>query len=209
MRRTRSTRRSAPTAATATRGPSQRRHPGPRSCCGRRRPYRGKRADRRGRSHRVPTLGGRPRSARSGRSWCFRTQSAPHGSVGSGYALHRRRARRRVAGKLHLRARGRGTPGRPARLPSADQLRSHEEEAANLDAPDYTDADVTFVKSMIPYHAQALEMTAMVAERTSRADFPLLAERIEISQQDELALLERWPTDRGDATRILTTPAWS
>ena len=72
-----------------------------------------------------------------------------------------------------------------------------EEEASNLDAPEYTDADLTFVQSMIPHHAQALEMTELVEERTSRADIPLLAERIEISQRDEIALLERWLTDRG------------
>jgi uncharacterized protein (DUF305 family) len=83
------------------------------------------------------------------------------------------------------------SPGQPNRVLT-------EEEAAKLAAPEYTDADVAFVQAMIPHHAQALEMTELVEERTSRADIPLLAERIEISQQDEIALLERWLTDRGE-----------
>ncbi len=73
-----------------------------------------------------------------------------------------------------------------------------ESEAAQLEAPQHTPADVAFVQSMIPHHAQALEMTELVVDRTSRADIPLLAERIEISQQDEIGLLERWLTDRGE-----------
>ena len=83
------------------------------------------------------------------------------------------------------------SPGQPNRVLT-------DEEAAELDAPEYTDADVAFVQAMIPHHAQALEMTDLVEERTSRADIPLLSERIEISQQDEIALLERWLTDRGE-----------
>jgi uncharacterized protein (DUF305 family) len=67
-----------------------------------------------------------------------------------------------------------------------------------LEAPPRTEADVAFVQATIPHHAQALEMTELVAARTSRADIPLLAERIEISQEDEIAQLERWLTDRGE-----------
>lgn len=55
-----------------------------------------------------------------------------------------------------------------------------------------TEADVAFVHMMLPHHAQALEMTALVPERTSRSDVPLFAERIELSQQDEIDLMVRW-----------------
>jgi uncharacterized protein (DUF305 family) len=55
-----------------------------------------------------------------------------------------------------------------------------------------TEADVAFVHMMLPHHAQALEMTAMVPDRTSRSDVPLFAERIELSQQDEIELMVRW-----------------
>lgn len=62
------------------------------------------------------------------------------------------------------------------------------------DAP-VTDADVAFVHMMLPHHAQALELTALVEDRTARTDLPLFAERIEISQQDEIDLMVRWLRD--------------
>ena len=71
-------------------------------------------------------------------------------------------------------------------------------EAAAVTAPAATDADVTFVHDMIAHHQQALVMTAMVAERTARDDLPLLAERMDVSQRDEIAQLERWLAERGE-----------
>jgi uncharacterized protein (DUF305 family) len=62
----------------------------------------------------------------------------------------------------------------------------------------YTPADVRFMQGMIGHHAQALVMTALVAERTSRQDFALLAERIEVSQKDEIAQMQRWLRDRSE-----------
>lgn len=71
------------------------------------------------------------------------------------------------------------------------------EEAAALQAPSYMAADVDFVRMMIPHHEQALEMTAMVPPRTSRDDLPRLAERLEVSQKDEIAMMEQWLDERG------------
>lgn len=53
-------------------------------------------------------------------------------------------------------------------------------------------ADAAFMQGMILHHAQATTMTALVRARTSRPEMRLLAERIEVSQQDELATLRRW-----------------
>lgn len=50
---------------------------------------------------------------------------------------------------------------------------------------------------MIPHHAQALEMTALVPDRTGDEGFRRLALRMEISQRDEIALMERWLEARG------------
>ncbi|WP_161958581.1 DUF305 domain-containing protein [Ornithinimicrobium cavernae] len=61
-----------------------------------------------------------------------------------------------------------------------------------IDVPEPTEADVEFVHMMLPHHAQALEMTALVPSRTSREDVPLFAERIELSQADEIELMVRW-----------------
>ncbi|HVE77724.1 MAG TPA: DUF305 domain-containing protein, partial [Gemmatimonadaceae bacterium] len=58
-------------------------------------------------------------------------------------------------------------------------------------------ADVRFMQRMIAHHTQALAMTGLVATRTGRDAIRLLAERIEVSQEDEIAWMTRWLQDRG------------
>lgn len=60
-----------------------------------------------------------------------------------------------------------------------------------------TNADVRFIHGMIPHHAQALEMAALVPARAGREELRLMAERIAVSQQDEIAQMERWLRARG------------
>ena len=62
----------------------------------------------------------------------------------------------------------------------------------------YTAADVAFMRHMIAHHAQALVMTALVPSRSARAEMRLLAERIEVSQHDEIAQMRRWLAARGE-----------
>jgi uncharacterized protein (DUF305 family) len=50
---------------------------------------------------------------------------------------------------------------------------------------------------MLAHHAQALVMTGLVPERTRREDLRLLAERIAVSQRDEIALMQRLLRQRG------------
>jgi uncharacterized protein (DUF305 family) len=64
--------------------------------------------------------------------------------------------------------------------------------------PVHSEADARFMQDMIVHHAQAVEMTALVPERTEREDVRRLAARIEISQQDELELMERWLESRDE-----------
>ena len=84
-----------------------------------------------------------------------------------------------------------GAPGEAGKTLSPD-------EAEAIDEPTWTDADVEFVQMMIPHHQQALEMTALVEDRAADPDLAQLAERIEVSQQDEIALLEKWLSQRGE-----------
>ncbi|MDQ6688887.1 MAG: tRNA epoxyqueuosine(34) reductase QueG [Gemmatimonadota bacterium] len=65
--------------------------------------------------------------------------------------------------------------------------------------PGYTAADVRFMRGMIAHHAQALAMTALLHERTTRADLHLLAQRIEVSQKDEIGLMQHWLERRNEA----------
>jgi uncharacterized protein (DUF305 family) len=53
------------------------------------------------------------------------------------------------------------------------------------------------MQGMIAHHAQALEMTALVATRTTRDEMRMLAQRIEVSQADEIGMMQRWLQDRG------------
>ncbi|PZF82327.1 DUF305 domain-containing protein [Jiangella anatolica] len=71
-------------------------------------------------------------------------------------------------------------------------------EVAELDQPQYTDADVAFVHGMIQHHAQALVMTDLVADRAGSDDLSLMAERMDVSQRDEIALMEEWLESRGE-----------
>ena len=85
-----------------------------------------------------------------------------------------------------------GAPGEPSREISAA-------EASDLAGIGFTDADVKFMQGMIPHHAQALEMTALVAERTQNEAMPRLAQRIELSQEDEIEMMQDWLRGRGQA----------
>jgi uncharacterized protein (DUF305 family) len=60
-----------------------------------------------------------------------------------------------------------------------------------------THPDVRFMQQMIHHHAQALEMTRLVPARTPHEGLRLLAERIEVSQRDEIQQMQHWLRDRG------------
>ena len=83
-----------------------------------------------------------------------------------------------------------GAPGEPSREISA-------EDASNLTAIDYTDGDIRFMQGMISHHAQALEMTRLLESRTDNAMMRQLSDRIDISQRDEIMMMQGWLRDRG------------
>ena len=76
-----------------------------------------------------------------------------------------------------------GAPGEPSREISA-------EEAADLASIQFAEADVRFMQGMISHHAQTLEMTVLVEERSNREAMHLLLQRIELSQEDEIAMMQ-------------------
>jgi uncharacterized protein (DUF305 family) len=83
-----------------------------------------------------------------------------------------------------------GAPGQASRLVTADK-------AADLSKVQFTEADVRFMQGMIAHHSQALEMSALLPSRTERDDMKLLAKRIEVSQSDEIQMMQRWLEARG------------
>jgi uncharacterized protein (DUF305 family) len=56
-------------------------------------------------------------------------------------------------------------------------------------------ADVAFMQGMIAHHAQALAMVRLIHDRTTRPELQAIGLRIKISQQDEIAFMQRWLAD--------------
>lgn len=80
-------------------------------------------------------------------------------------------------------------PGAPG---EANRELTVEEAAALVAIPDPTVEDVQFVRDMHAHHAQALAMIDLVPGRTASSRLPLLAERMAISQADEMRQMRDW-----------------
>src|SRR5947199_7367736 len=86
-----------------------------------------------------------------------------------------------------------GAPGQPTRtLPLS----------ARATLPPRSAADVQFMQGMIMHHAQAVEMTALIASHTENKDLRLLGARISHSQSEEIRFMKRWLETRGEPTSL-------
>ncbi|MGI8706411.1 MAG: DUF305 domain-containing protein [Sphingomicrobium sp.] len=83
-----------------------------------------------------------------------------------------------------------GAPGQPPKPLSA-------QEAAQIANTRFSPDDVRFMQTMIPHHHQAVQMVALVRERTNRPAILDAARRIEASQADEIAFMQNWLRERG------------
>ncbi len=83
-----------------------------------------------------------------------------------------------------------GAPGQASRVITA-------EEASELANQEYSLGDIQFLQGMIPHHAQAKEMSALAEDRTNNDMVLAVAERITLSQDDEIAMMQGWLRDRG------------
>ncbi len=68
---------------------------------------------------------------------------------------------------------------------------------AGQPAPRYAKADAEFFQGMIAHHAQAITMSVLMARRTRNGPLNSLAERIIVSQRDEIKLMRRWLLEHG------------
>ncbi len=71
--------------------------------------------------------------------------------------------------------------------------------------PPRSQKDVEFMQGMIHHHAQAVEMTALINERTKNKEIRLLGSRISQSQSDEMSMMKRWLETRGEKTSMTMT----
>ena len=78
-----------------------------------------------------------------------------------------------------------GAPGQASREISASKSATEAQLS-------HTEADVKFMQGMIGHHAQAIEMSALVPSRTAREEMRLLAKRIDVSQADEIKMMQEW-----------------
>ena len=62
--------------------------------------------------------------------------------------------------------------------------------------PGYTAADVRFMQHMIGHHAQAIVMAAMAPSHGVSEPVLRLAQKIDISQRDEIGMMKQWLTER-------------
>jgi uncharacterized protein (DUF305 family) len=83
-----------------------------------------------------------------------------------------------------------GAPGESTRPVTANQ-------ASDLSKVQATEADVKFMQGMIGHHAQALEMVELLKTRTANEGMKKLALRIEVSQEDEIKMMQEWLQRRG------------
>ncbi|MCH2466370.1 MAG: DUF305 domain-containing protein [Gemmatimonadetes bacterium] len=92
-----------------------------------------------------------------------------------------------------------GTTGTQIIQPGAPGEMAQAFDTAELEAIgglSHSEADVRFMRGMIPHHGQALDMTALVPTRATTNGFRSMALRMQISQRDEIRLMERWLTER-------------
>ena len=54
------------------------------------------------------------------------------------------------------------------------------------------------MQGMIGHHAQAVEMVALIADRSASTDLKRLGLRIQVSQEDEMNMMRKWLEVRGE-----------
>ena len=82
-----------------------------------------------------------------------------------------------------------GAPGLPSKTLTP-------EVATSIANTSFSSADVIFMQEMIIHHQQALEMSILASDRTNNESVLDLAERIKVSQDDEILFMSDWLTER-------------
>jgi uncharacterized protein (DUF305 family) len=84
-----------------------------------------------------------------------------------------------------------GAPGQPSQTLDAAT-------ALAIADSSYTSADVHFMQGMILHHHQALLMSRLASDRTNNENVLDLAGRIDVSQDDEIMLMQDWLKERSE-----------
>ena len=81
-----------------------------------------------------------------------------------------------------------GAPGENSKILDPDI-------AANIAGASYVEADVKFLKGMIIHHQQAIFMSKLANKRTNNKTIVDLANRIDVTQEDEINFMDSWLQD--------------
>lgn len=84
-----------------------------------------------------------------------------------------------------------GGPGDPV------ETVAPEDVTAPTGPEPWTDADAVFFQQMVTHHRQAVEMSALAADRAGDPDVAAIAERIGLGQEPEVDVMVAWLEERG------------
>lgn len=82
--------------------------------------------------------------------------------------------------------------------PGQDTRQINTAQATDLSKVRHTPADVKFMQGMIGHHAQAVDMVALIRDRTATEYLKKLGLRIQVSQDDEMNMMRTWLEVRGE-----------
>jgi len=85
-----------------------------------------------------------------------------------------------------------GAPGQPTRP-------INPQDAIRIADTRFSPDDVRFMQEMITHHQQAIDMAALVKDRTNRQEIIAVARRIDASQADEMKFMKTWLRERGQS----------
>ena len=86
--------------------------------------------------------------------------------------------------------------------PGEETRRLTPEESVALGQSRYTAADVRFMQHMIVHHSQAVEMNALIADRSTHEGVRLMGARIAASQISEIGMMRTWLERRGESPEM-------
>lgn len=107
-----------------------------------------------------------------------------------------------AAGAACKSATGGTASGAPLLQPGAPGQQSkpiNAAQATDLSKVGATAADIKFMQGMIGHHAQAVEMVALINDRTADPQMKKLGLRIQVSQEDEMNMMRTWLANHGAA----------
>jgi uncharacterized protein (DUF305 family) len=90
------------------------------------------------------------------------------------------------------------TAGTPTPAEAAHQ-HDHTPALPASAGPGFAVADVRFMQNMIGHHAQAILMAGLAPSHDASENVLKLAQKIDISQRDEIAFMKQWLTERNQA----------